>query len=179
MAFPPETHFGFAGPLATRTCSHPPAEIPLLHRPIATPMPIYQLSNEQKKELLIKGRSVQIALPTPHEEPEDLVEWARSVLPRDLQPLVRTAELELVEVRPNLGTRRNTLTELLGEIISDIPEDEDDDRPQPEELTIWMDVCVITLAGNVPRDPDGQPLPPQWPLDVQLGRKLLLGNYAP
>lgn len=145
-------------------------------------MPIYQLSNDQKKELLIKGRSVQIALPTPHDEPEDLLEWARSVLPRDLQPLVRSAELELVEVRPNLGSRRNNLTELLGEIVSDLPDeddDEEDDRPRPEELTLWVDVCVITLAGNVPRDPDGQPLPVQWPLDVQMGRKLLLGNYAP
>src|ERR1035437_5569199 len=82
---------------------------------------IYYLSNRQKKELLVRGRSLQIALPAPPVEVRDPLDWARSVFPTDLRALVRSAESVELNVGPGVGIAANkaqavSLAELIGAI---------------------------------------------------------------
>ena len=79
---------------------------------------VYTLSNRQRKELFVRSRPLDLALPAPPlDELPDPAAWARSVLPPDVAALVRSAEETEVLVAPQpADTAPATLNDLLGEI---------------------------------------------------------------
>lgn len=130
-------------------------------------MPHYLLSSNQQKELLIRKQKVKVALPAPPEDAPDLVAWARSVLPRELSPLVRSAEQEIIEVVPKVYSApapQQNLTDVLGAIVGPTP-------PAPGLLIIGVDAVVVLLA---PDNPRGGPAPMKWPGNVIIGGKKLI-----
>ena len=128
-------------------------------------MPIYQLSNAQRKDLLVRGTPVAIVLPAGPEDPQDLIDWARSVLPADVRHLVHDARNEVIEVCPKPTGPRATLTDLLGAIVNE--------PPPADWFTIWIDCVLVQLQppGNQSRHKGGRP---QWPVNVVIGGKPLL-----
>lgn len=128
-------------------------------------MPLYQLSNAQRKELLVRATPVFLALPAPPRDPRDPIDWARSVLPSDVRHLVHTADQESVEVAPKPTGPRNTLTDVLGAIVGP--------KPPASLYTVWIDCIVVCLLppGDEARHKGG---PVQWPVNVIIDGKPLL-----
>lgn len=122
----------------------------------------YHLSSGQRKELLVRGRPITLLLPVPPIEIDDPVDWARSVLPADLRPLVRSAAEEEVLVSPHSmrARRAENLTELLGAIVG-------------ESVRAWLVTMIVVRVELSPAEPRGKALPAQWPMDVVVdGRPL-------
>ena len=117
----------------------------------------YVLSNGQRKELLVRGRPVLIALPAPPIDVEDPIDWARSMLPADLRGDVVSAEECEVRATPLRGRTHppTTLTHLLGDIVD-------------VERTIWTachQVVLVRLEHGKPRGPATSPM---WPANVHV-----------
>ncbi|NBW12258.1 MAG: hypothetical protein EBR82_29930 [Caulobacteraceae bacterium] len=135
-------------------------------------MPLYHLSNAQRKALLVNGQPIILALPIPAssdpEERGDLLAWARAQLPQDVRMLARQAHCDLVTVAPKLSGGRANLTEVLGDILTGyVPAD---------VYTIAIDACLVTLRPQSERR--GTSPRPQWPLNVIHGGKPLIDRDA-
>ena len=132
----------------------------------------YLLSSRQKKELLVRQQEIVLALPVPPVEIADPIDWARSVLPSELRPLVAAAEEAEVRVRPrpgNVGVPPPNLTDLLGSI------EPEGNGPQ---WTVAHVAVLVSLrpAGRVL----GRRPVPQWPANVVIdGIKLVGGGNDP
>jgi hypothetical protein len=127
-------------------------------------MPLYLLSSNQQKELLIRHQKLEVALPVPPDDPPDLVDWARSVLPEDFRPLVESARYDTIEVSPKVNASDENLTDVLGAIIGK-------DGPPAGILTIWVEAVIVRLS---PRSPRGGPGPMKWPQNVVIGGRKLI-----
>ena len=126
---------------------------------------IYTLSNAQKKSLLIQGQPIILLLPVPPIEIDDPVDWAKSVLPSEFRPMVLTAEEEEVLIEPK--ARRSTtaahLTELLGAVAG-------------EGSRAWLVTMVVMRTTLAPTNQRHSPRPAQWPANVTIDGKPLLGE---
>lgn len=125
----------------------------------------YRLSNRQRKELLVRGAELRIALPAPPED-ADALAWSREVLPRDVAHMIVSADETELLVEPTIQVRRpETLTELLGAIVPET---------QARAWGVCVAAIVVTLRPADCRHP-GRP-EPQWPQDVIVEGRLLLGG---
>lgn len=98
---------------------------------------IYLLSNRQRKDLLVRGTELQIALPVPPHEIDDPTDWAKSVIPSDLRDMVfGSAEETEVYVRALKKDLRDDLTSHFGEIY---------EEPDADSLMLTIVAVVITL----------------------------------
>lgn len=80
----------------------------------------YELSDRQRKEILVRGSQLRIALPVPPYDLEDPLVWARDVLPADIRQLAISAEEAEIAVKAmRTTTAVPTLTSHLGEIVED------------------------------------------------------------
>lgn len=124
----------------------------------------YTLSNGQRKELMVRGRPVMIALPAPPIEVDDPIDWAKSMLPADLRQCVVSAELREVRVDPT-GSRENpptVLPHIMGSIVTD------DHRG----WTVCHVAVVVRLEHSRPTRGTATKL--QWPAGVTVdGRPLI------
>lgn len=120
---------------------------------------VYLLSNRQRKDLLVRGAPIELALPAPPIKIDDPVNWARTMLPQDVRQYVTEARLDLVRVA--LGNRSDAgLTSIIGEIVERI-----------DRLTIGVSVVRVLLTPAARRHPA---VGLQWPADALLdGRSLL------
>lgn len=80
----------------------------------------YHLSNGQKKDLILQGRRVTIALPVPPHEIDDPIDWARSVLDEDIAECVTAAaEDEVWCLAPSVSSQSNaTLSAHWGQVAT-------------------------------------------------------------
>jgi hypothetical protein len=129
----------------------------------------YRLSNRQRKELLVRGRPLAIALPLSSTEPvAGPLALARSLLPEidgAAGERIIAAEVVLIRVSPGDGRAGSGLTARLGQ-ISDDP-------------ARWCVTHEVLVADIVPRRPRGEPLPMQWPAAVHIdGRDLFAPRDA-
>lgn len=107
----------------------------------------YYLSNNQRKELLTRGRRLRLAIPVPLDDC-DLEEFASKVLDSELSDLVSEVEDREVRVNPCAGKTDTSLAGLLGQIVPD------DYRGTPL-FSVQIAVVVVTLTpprcrGSVP-----------------------------
>jgi hypothetical protein len=114
----------------------------------------YELSNRQRKSLLVRGTPLRIALPVPPHEIEDPMSWAQSVLPRDVRQYVRSAEEQEITVDPL--TIGENLTGVLGAI-------REYDRDQPR----WLLTVVVVVVTLEPDDIRHKPERLAWPLQCR------------
>ena len=117
------------------------------------PGPIkYHLSNGQKKDLLLQGRRVTIALPVPLHEIDDPIDWAHSVLDEDAAERVTHAiEDEVWCLAPAVTNRSDfTLSAHWGSIT----------REPDGNLCLRVVVVVVTLT---PRNCRGVRPGISWP----------------
>lgn len=126
---------------------------------------IYVLSNRAKKELLIRGAPILLALPAPPVLVDDPLDWAKSVLPADLRADAVEAVEQEVFVQPRRSGEAATLTALLGDI------------PGPgakDKWGYWIAAVVVRLQHGEPR----QKIPesPQWPADVLIDGVPMMRN---
>jgi hypothetical protein len=112
----------------------------------------YHLSNGQKKDLLLQGRRVTIALPVPPHEIDDPIDWARSVLDEDIAERVTHAvEDEVWCLAPSVTNRSDaTLSSHWGRVVID------PDR----KLCLRVVAVVVTLT---PRNCRGTRPGISWP----------------
>lgn len=112
----------------------------------------YHLSNGQKKELLIRGRRLRIALPVPPHEVDDPLDWVRSVLDETIAERVTHAvEDEVWCLAPSVTNRSDsTLSAHWGQIVSE------PDR----KLCLRVVAVVVTLT---PRNCRGTRPGISWP----------------
>ena len=80
----------------------------------------YHLSNGQRKELLLRGTPLAIAIPAPPEDPPNWLEWARNVIVEDGQHVV-SAEPCTVTVSRS-GIEGDGLTGFIGTIHEGTPD---------------------------------------------------------
>ena len=119
----------------------------------------YHLSNSQRKELLLRGQQIELALPVPPHRTPDPLAWARSVLPRDIAPLATAARVEALWVAAIRSPAPN-LTGHLGRIV-----------PDPiGTLCQRVQAVIVTLT---PADHRGTREGLSWPLEVRFGDDLL------
>lgn len=112
----------------------------------------YRLSNRQRKDLLLRGRPLAIALPIA-EEVRDTLAVARRLLPEidgDIGALISHIDLATICVAPISGRDGEGLTALLGRIV---------DEPR-HHWCITHEVLIVEIS---PRRPRGTMLPLQWP----------------
>lgn len=124
--------------------------------------PVYQLSNRQKKELLIRGRAIEVAIPaTPAlcglDDPynADLRDWAAARLEGVDREYIKRAELIDVVVEP--PTRGEGLTAILGVITEAAPH-----RLQLVISIVAVELCAIAR-------PRHAPAPLAWPATARVG----------
>lgn len=117
------------------------------------PPVIYHLSGRQRKDLLVRHTSLQIALPVPPHAVDDALDWARSVLPTDLREMATSAEERELTVAAIRGGDPELLTTHLGAIVG------------PEVATYVQTVVaiVVTLTPPVCRHTSTKV---QWPHEV-------------
>lgn len=122
------------------------------------------------KALLERGTPIRVALPLPPEEPKDLADWARAMMPEkikralDGELITLSAEAELLEVVPYVrDSPPQTLTEVIGAIV--------DGTPPGSAFTFAVDSCVVTLTPFDCRHKAGKV---KWPVNVVIGGKPLL-----
>ena len=115
----------------------------------------YELSNRQRKSLLVRGTPIRIALPVPPHAIDDPADWARSVLPVDLRQCVVRAEESEITVDPRVGG--DHLSGVLGAIV-------DYDRDQPRWLVTVMAV-IVEMSPHNPRHKPETAI--QWPLQLR------------
>lgn len=109
---------------------------------------IYYLSGRQAKELLIRGRRLNIALPTPPMPQTDWIAWARSVLDPEIRSYVVAAIRDEVRVRP---TGDGGLAEWIGQIDLDA------------DARYWTFAVAIIRVSLSPPHPRGETPKIQWP----------------
>lgn len=80
---------------------------------------VYRLSNGQRKELLVRGRQLRIALPVPPVEPPIPLAWARSVLTADIASLAIEARVGWLWVQMLRPREPKGLGGHLGVIVDD------------------------------------------------------------
>ncbi|MBV8780182.1 MAG: hypothetical protein JO353_02185 [Phycisphaerae bacterium] len=118
----------------------------------------YHLSSRQRKELLVRGRPIHLALPAPPTTIDDPVDWAKTVLPGDLRTLVRSARKVQLRVQSGSSSAEG-LAGLIGEIA-----------PEGQRFTIGVAAIDVELE---PEKPRGAPLQLQWPKEVDFfGRRI-------
>jgi len=61
---------------------------------------IYRLSNNQRKELLVRGTPLAIAIPAPFSDPEDWLAWAKQSLGDEGQYVHKVPEVMMLPVGP-------------------------------------------------------------------------------
>lgn len=130
-------------------------------------MPLYLLSNGQRKELMVRGRRLDLALPMPPFNVTDLAEWARSVLPEDVRQYVRGARQRTLYAAPRVGAKHQCLTDVLGVIIHD--------RPSSDVWVIQVLAVIVELA---PQNTRHTPIAAQWPLDVIIDGHRLVADFV-
>lgn len=118
----------------------------------------YHLSNHQRREILVRGTELRIALPAPPKMPGGAKEWAKSVLESDIAGLVTVAEETELWVNPN--SLVDGLTGLIGEIT----------EPSPTAFVICVVAIVVTLT---PTNKRRQSTKPRWPVSVEFFGKQL------
>jgi hypothetical protein len=111
----------------------------------------YSLSNRQRKELLVRGQSLQIAIPIGPDE-VDPIEFARASLPEDREWIVASECDELMVCASGVVG----MPSLLGQIM---------DCEYSEVLRRrLLPMCVaVVIATLVPPNRRGGPMPIQWP----------------
>lgn len=112
---------------------------------------IFRLSNNQKKDLLIRAQPLRIVLPAPRDVPDnpaELLTWARDAL-RESRAHVKKVWRDDICILPNGG---DGLSGIIGQIA----------QGQPEGLCWWIDciVCDLDPIGTKPRHGRSQA---QWP----------------
>ena len=117
-------------------------------------MQTYTLSNGHQKELLVRGRTIYIALPSPFQQPDDLLNWARDSLP-DIAGLVKEAKYCEFWVNPLTTPNDAVLTEHIGPIV------------EPEEFSGFMIGVLGVLVRASPPHPRGEFRRPRWPAEVR------------
>jgi hypothetical protein len=130
-------------------------------------MPLYHLSNSQKKDLLINGVGVKLALPIPvNSDPEDraagVLDWAKAQIPEEFRQYATSAHCTLLPVALRTTGGRANLTEVIGNIVDD---------PEGGAYTIAVDCCVVTFS---PRDARRGSRGIQWPVNVVHNGSLLI-----
>lgn len=128
-----------------------------MHPPV-----LYHLSNRQRKELLVRGAELSLALPVPLHPVDDPLDWARSVLPTDLRDLAVSADEEEVFVNPDCPP--GGLAGLIGALV-----------PEPDGATyvITVAVIVVTLQPATCRR-RGSKI--QWPAEVLFRGRTIPGT---
>jgi len=110
----------------------------------------FRLSNAQRKDLLIRGTPLAVALPVPVTDPDDWFEWARKSLCEE-GIYVAGVDVQTITVAPPSGAG---LTGIIGRIVHD-------DAANADVLTWGVEVLVCDL------DPPTKPRQPrkrlQWP----------------
>lgn len=126
---------------------------------------IYHLSTAQRKSLLIQGQPITLLLPVPPIEIDDPLDWAQTVLPGDFRSLIRSAKEEEALVEPPAARSRlpQTITELIGAIAD-------------ESSRTWLITVIVIRVTLAPENPRHGAKPPQWPANVTLDGKKLLGE---
>ena len=119
----------------------------------------YQLSNRQAKELLVRRRTIHVALPNPPEE--NLLAWAKASLDLDPAHVVQAAIVDLLVAIPLVDIPG--LTGLLGAIL---------DEERPDLLTQRVVACDVTLDPT--QTPKGESTELQWP-----GKALVRDAWIP
>ena len=109
----------------------------------------YRLSNNQKKELLIRSQPLAIAIPAPRDVPEDpaeLLQWARDAFEEG--QYVTHAERDDVCVIPSGAA---DFSGMIGAIVND----------DPPTFAWWVDCIICHLDPTTP--PRHQRKKLQWP----------------
>lgn len=116
----------------------------------------YHLSNMQRKELLVRGRSLLIAIPTPLTKQSPL-DFARSVFEPDIAEMVEKAEeIEIRVAAPLRQTSASNLTAILGAIV-------ERETPTP----IFSTEMIVIEVQISPRNCRGEVKKLQWPKSVE------------
>lgn len=84
-------------------------------------MVTYQLSNRQAKELMLRGATLDIALPAPYEDPDSWIRWARDSLPLHAARIV-SAEPSVLRVSFD-SVAKSGLSGFLGRFVQGGKED--------------------------------------------------------
>lgn len=74
----------------------------------------YHLSGGQLKSLLVRHTPIKIALPSPEEDQDDFMKWAKSVMDDDVREYLFSAETDVIAVGPGRGAEG--LSSVIGEI---------------------------------------------------------------
>lgn len=118
----------------------------------------YRLSNSQRKELVVRARSLSIAIPAPiGTEPPDLVAWAKSHFDAQDSPYIQSVELEEIYTSPS-GVESNPLQVRSGAIVS-----ESAARSDCEHGKIILTIVVAVIRFEPPNRPRGNAPKLQWP----------------
>ena len=119
-------------------------------------MPLYSLSNRQRKEYLDRGTPLLLAIPAPAAPPDDPLAWARSVLDlpaADVSLAHEEAEDEVTVTAPSHRGPRTSVASTLGAIQDDPLDD----------WTIQIPVVVVKVSRGSGRHKPGRL---QWPAGV-------------
>lgn len=111
---------------------------------------LFRLSNTQKKELLIRATPLRIALPTPPEDPDNWLQWARRSLLEEGKYVTGVFVDRVFVTTPSIQG--------LGSVIGSIVHGE----PADDNLTWGVDAAICNL--DPPAPPRHGRLPVQWPL---------------
>lgn len=113
----------------------------------------YHLSNAQRKELLVRGTPLAIALPTPIDDPPDWLAWARAALGDEGQYVSRRPEIISMAVGPRKSDAG--LTSVIGGFVDALT-----------EPFCWLvEVAIVEL--DPPTAPRHKRAKVQWPGSVQ------------
>jgi hypothetical protein len=107
----------------------------------------YYLSSRQKKDLLIRGRPILIALPRPPQLNGPAIDWAKIAIEPDIRELVVSAEPNILRVSP-VGRREGDLTALIGQLA------------HGDWWSVGVEAILVSIS---PRRPRGPSLATQWP----------------
>lgn len=125
------------------------------------PPVMYHLSNRQRKELLVRGTQLRLALPVPPHAVDDPRDWAASVLTTDVRDMVTEAEETELTVSAIRRTANDQLVSHLGEILD------------PDCGQYLLTVVVILVTLRPPNCRHTSLAPPQWPMQVEFRGDIL------
>jgi hypothetical protein len=114
----------------------------------------FRLSTAQRKDLLIRGIPLRIALPAPADDPPDWFPWAKRALGEE-GIYLRNVVVESILVAPPSG---GGLTGVIGRIVHD-------EDSNAENLTWLIEVVLCDL--NPPTKPRHRRKRPQWPQSAE------------
>lgn len=109
---------------------------------------IYHLSNNQRKELLIRSTPIEVFVPTPETVPDDCLAWARGVFGDDGQYISSVDRFDAMVTRGSGGG----LDAFIGSIVHD----------QKASLFCWC-VDVVSVCFDPPAKPRRNRKRMQWP----------------